>query len=97
MLEPTTITYQGMTRTVWQWAKTVKISYNTLLGRIQRGWPAEEAIETPPRHRGGGRRTHGCSNTKEYSAWRRMIFRCENRKYPWYHRYGGRGSVLCHE
>lgn len=31
----------------------------------------------------------------EYGVWRSMKERCYNRNCPWYHRYGGRGLVVC--
>lgn len=38
---------------------------------------------------------HSHSRTPEYRAWQGMIRRCENRSCKWYHRYGGRGIVVC--
>jgi hypothetical protein len=40
---------------------------------------------------------HGLSNTREFSSWRNMMQRCNNKKYISYERYGGRGIVVCSE
>ena len=31
----------------------------------------------------------------EYTAWKHMMRRCYNPRVKWYHRYGGRGIVVC--
>lgn len=33
--------------------------------------------------------------TPEYTSWRAMRDRCLNPKVHWYHRYGGRGIIIC--
>ena len=41
---------------------------------------------------------HGCSSyvqTKEYNAWCSMKYRCYNKNFEDYHRYGGRGIKVC--
>jgi len=38
---------------------------------------------------------NGLSKTKEYRAWRGMINRCYDPGYSLFHRYGGRGIVVC--
>jgi len=42
---------------------------------------------------------HGCSKrgapTHEYTAWQRMLSRCDNRNDAGYHNYGGRGIAVC--
>lgn len=35
------------------------------------------------------------TNPKEYGAWSSMKNRCSNKNYDGYHRYGGRGIVVC--
>lgn len=35
--------------------------------------------------------THGLSDSLVYKVWQNMKNRCENPKYVYYHRYGGRG------
>ncbi len=39
--------------------------------------------------------THSMSQTAEYDAWFNMKVRCYNKKHKSYHRYGGRGIVVC--
>ncbi|WWT40487.1 deoxyuridine 5'-triphosphate nucleotidohydrolase [Staphylococcus phage PT94] len=39
----------------------------------------------------GGRKNH----TSEYSSWCAMKTRCYNKNYHSYHRYGGRGIIVC--
>ena len=46
-----------------------------------------------PYHR--GKRTHGGGGTRMYWRWRQMMTRCYNPKDSDYHRYGGRGIVVC--
>lgn len=40
-------------------------------------------------------RTHGMTNTFEFSAWKSMRQRCNYVKHPKYHLYGGRGIEVC--
>lgn len=44
-------------------------------------------------------RTHGCASnyvcTPEYKAWQEMKGRCSNQNNKRYHRYGGRGIMVC--
>lgn len=40
-------------------------------------------------------RTHGKSNTTEYTTWHRMIRRCHNKKHSDFRYYGGRGISVC--
>lgn len=41
--------------------------------------------------------THGSSHTRLYSIWSNMITRATNPKGTAYHRYGGRGVIMCPE
>ena len=38
------ITYNGETKSISQWANTIGISFRALWGRIDAGWPIEEAL-----------------------------------------------------
>jgi len=38
---------------------------------------------------------HGNSNSREYSSWSMMIYRCTNPTYNHYRYYGGRGIKVC--
>lgn len=38
---------------------------------------------------------HGASKTKAYRSWDAMTQRCTNQKHKAFHRYGGRGIVIC--
>lgn len=40
-------------------------------------------------------RTHGKSRTPVYTAWHGMMRRCHDDSRPDYHRYGGRGILVC--
>ena len=42
-------------------------------------------------------RKHGKAGSKLYDVWMAMRKRCENPDDPAYHRYGGRGIVVCDE
>jgi len=44
-----TLTFNGITLSVKEWAKKQKIKYNTLSTRLQRGWAVERALCTPSR------------------------------------------------
>lgn len=40
---------------------------------------------------------HGLSSHPLYTTWEGMIDRCYNKNYNKYHRYGGRGVIMCKE
>src|ERR1700681_3106229 len=44
----------------------------------------------------GQMKTHGQTDTPEYSAWANMLDRCYNENNKSYRRYGGRGISVCH-
>ncbi len=44
---------------------------------------------------GNRARTHGMSETKIFKTWQSMHGRCYNKNNGKYHRYGGRGIVVC--
>lgn len=46
---------------------------------------------------GGGRRSHGLSDTREYKSWASMLQRCRNPKDPSFSLYGERGIRVCNE
>jgi len=39
--------------------------------------------------------THGQFRTPEYVSWNHMLDRCRNKNHVAYHRYGGRGIIVC--
>lgn len=41
------ITYKGQTKPVTEWAEEKQISVKALYYRVEKGWTAEEALETP--------------------------------------------------
>lgn len=43
------------------------------------------------------RKTHGMSASQEYSSWRHMIDRCNNKKHRAYRWYGAAGITVCSE
>ena len=47
------LTCRGRTRTLAEWEKISRVPQKTIRERIKRDWPVEEAIFTPPMHRGG--------------------------------------------
>ncbi len=48
------ITYRGVTKPLYKWAKTLGISYRTLRRRFNLGWSIEKAFTTPVEvHRNG--------------------------------------------
>ena len=95
MCRRVTIQYHGVVGSVGGWATLLAINYYTLLDRLRRGWPPEDALERPVRHRGGRRPTHGRTGSKEYRAWLAMRERCSQPDYHGYDRYGGRGISVC--
>ena len=45
----------------------------------------------------GRKKTHGESFSRLYDIWSCMKTRCSNKKHPHFHRYGGRGIIVCDE
>jgi hypothetical protein len=41
--------------------------------------------------------THGMTGSPEYRSWVGMLQRCTNPNDPFFHRYGGRGILVCPE
>ena len=41
------LTYQGQTKSIAEWSEQTGIAWTTLRGRLDSGWSAERAIETP--------------------------------------------------
>jgi hypothetical protein len=44
------ITANGETKTLADWARALNTDHTTLLGRLARGWPEEEAVTRPVHH-----------------------------------------------
>lgn len=40
-------------------------------------------------------RVHGASSKKSFSTWKAMMNRCYSNRNRFYHRYGGRGIIVC--
>lgn len=53
------------------------------------------AARAPITTHGHCRRREGSQETREYSVWSSMFERCYNSNVKSYHRYGGRGIVVC--
>jgi hypothetical protein len=68
--------------------KTVRTDQLTQGSTVSCGCYAREAA-------GERVRTHGRTNTFEFSVWTAMKKRCTYEKHPRYHRYGGRGITIC--
>lgn len=49
-----TLTIDGETRLIVEWAKISGISSKTITARVYEGWPAEEAVFRPSLHRERG-------------------------------------------
>lgn len=45
------VTFEGVTKTVAQWAEVLGIKQHTLYTRLKRNWSAEKALTTPARGR----------------------------------------------
>lgn len=41
--------------------------------------------------------SHGKTNTRLYTIWKNMKYRCENPHHTTFHNYGGRGISVCEE
>jgi hypothetical protein len=84
-----TLTYNGETLTVAQWAERLSVSAKTLTCRIGRGWDAERALTAPIKPRPPA----GVGTLK--GLWQNMIYRCHHENCPDYPKYGGRGIEVC--
>src|SRR5574340_494779 len=67
-------------------AEALRTGHSMSCGCLQR----EKASKS-----GKKRVTHGMSDTRVYKTWAQMLKRCENTKCTIYHRYGGRGIIVC--
>ena len=60
------LTAHGEARSVSEWARFKGLTYKTLTGRLDRGWSAERAVDTPQNaHKGHPRRTYACPDGVE--------------------------------
>jgi hypothetical protein len=91
------ITYRGTTKSLFRWAACAGIDYQTLRGRLRKGWSFERALETPPCPKNAASLRHGMTGSKEYRAWLGMKRRCSDVTLHNAHRYVGRGIVVCEE
>ena len=72
--KPLTLSCRDRTHTVAEWARISGTPGHTILARVRRGWPIEEAIFTPPMKRGAYRESlnkivkgcRGCYHYKPY-------------------------------
>ncbi len=68
--------------------------------KLRSGWTKSCGCRRKRRGMESPRFVHGCSpktgpKTHEYYSWQGMLRRCYNKKNPKYHRYGGRGIIVC--
>jgi hypothetical protein len=47
MVRPKTLTYQGKSLTIKEWAEKYGINEKTIYERLQRGWPIDQALTKP--------------------------------------------------
>ena len=66
-------------------AQSLRNGHARSCGHLQKEWASKSKF------------VHGYSDSKLYSAWTAMIYRCENNKNPSYVNYGGRGICVCPE
>jgi len=86
-----TVTYDGVTKTLKQWAKDLGLNYHTIFNRICiKKWPIEKALCAP-------KNRHKMSSSKIYKVWSSMKHRCSNPNDPAYCNYGARGITVCDE
>ena len=91
------MTYEGVSRSITEWAKHAGIKYPTLVARLRKGWSLETALTTPIMPTGAATWKHGQSGKKEYKAWLSMRRRCSDPNRHNAHRYLGRGITVCKE
>jgi hypothetical protein len=71
---------------------TVKVLFSTVLNAGQESCGCVARADASVLHTKHGARKAG---TPTYTSWKSMIGRCGNPNNPDYHRYGGRGIVVC--
>jgi len=87
-----TILYNGKKCLVSELAAEFGLKYSTLYSRLfTQGLPIRKALgmQLPEKH--------GCADRgiSEYNAWSDMKARCNTKTHKWFHRYGGRGIIVC--
>ena len=88
-----TVRVNGKTRPLKDACESLNIHYDTVLGRLKRGWSVDHALSTKantkqassyqPNH-GGHRTTHGMSRTSTFAIWSGLRQRCSNPNHPRY-------------
>lgn len=67
-----------------------------VLGNLKTGQSKSCGCLNDEKRKGNTRnKKHGMSFSREYSTWRAMLDRCENKTYREYPDYGGRGIKIC--
>ena len=87
------IEFNGESKHLYDWANQYGIKPKLLRDRLQRGWPIQKALTTPPLSRTG--KYEYSPREKTYMSWANARSRCYNPKTPNYARYGGRGIRVC--
>ena len=58
------------------------------------GCAIKDVVGLSSRYKKGDNVIHGLTNSSEYTAWQKMISRCEDKTQHGYERYGGRGITI---
>jgi hypothetical protein len=87
------ITYNGVTKTLVAWAKTLGLSSGGSLSTRITNWGIDRAFTEPVRTH----KKHGLSKSPEYKIWGAMVNRCTVDAHPQWKDYGGRGITVCAE
>ncbi len=91
--------YRGRTQSLRAWAEELSVVYETLLNRYLKGMRGDDLFQ-PVTYKGAGIKTihgngrRGGHQSKLYSLWAGIKYRCNNPDHKHYARYGGRGITM---
>lgn len=86
------VTFNGRTLPLMDWADELDISYALLHQRLTHGWSVHKAFTTPFKNK---ERRPRSEESRMRNVWRTMIARCHNESCRTFKWYGAKGVKVC--